>query len=142
MAEHNDTGRWGERKAAEYLERKGYRILWKDWRDGHRDIDIVAVDADQLVVVEVKTRRSGSFMPPELAVDARKMRNLAIAATKFAAMYRIDSTNRLLRDYRGEEGRLMTVAVADYQTAGRGQGRSTWESAPGQNLLFSVKVGP
>ena len=74
MAEHNDTGRWGERKAAEYLERKGYRILWKDWRDGHRDIDIVAVDADQLVVVEVKTRRSGSFMPPELAVDARKMR--------------------------------------------------------------------
>ena len=90
MAEHNDTGRWGERKAAEYLERKGYRILWKDWREGHRDIDIVAVDADQLVVVEVKTRRSGSFMPPELAVDARKMRNLAIAATKFAAMYRID----------------------------------------------------
>ncbi len=53
-----------------------------------------------------------------------------------------DSTNRLLRDYRGEEGRLMTVAVADYQTAGRGQGGNTWESARGQNLLFSVKVGP
>ena len=53
-----------------------------------------------------------------------------------------DSTNRFLREYRGEEGRLMTVAVADYQTAGRGQGRNTWESAPGQNLLFSVKVDP
>ena len=51
MAEHNERGRWGEQKAAEYLEHKGYRILWRDWRDGHRDIDIVAVDADQLVIV-------------------------------------------------------------------------------------------
>lgn len=53
-----------------------------------------------------------------------------------------DSTNRLLRDYCGEEGRLMTVAVADYQTVGRGQGGNTWESAPGENLLFSVKARP
>ena len=65
MAEHNDTGRWGERKAAEYLERNGYRILWRDWRDGHRDLDIVAV-------------------------DARKMRSLAIAAAKFASTYGIE----------------------------------------------------
>lgn len=53
-----------------------------------------------------------------------------------------DSTNRFLREYRGEEGALMTFAVAGYQTAGRGQGRNTWESAPGENLLFSVKVRP
>ena len=90
MAEHNDTGRWGERKAAEYLERKGYRILWRDWRDGHRDIDIVAVDADQLVVVEVKTRRNADYMPPELAVDERKMRSLAVAAAKFVRTYGIE----------------------------------------------------
>ena len=48
-----------------------------------------------------------------------------------------DSTNRFLREYTGEEGSLMTVVTADYQTAGRGQGRNSWESAPGQNLLFS-----
>ena len=53
-----------------------------------------------------------------------------------------DSTNRFLREYTGAEGSLMTVVTADYQTAGRGQGRNTWESAPGQNLLFSVKVRP
>lgn len=53
-----------------------------------------------------------------------------------------DSTNRFLREYTGEEGSLMTVVTADYQTAGRGQGRNSWESAPGQNLLFSVKVRP
>ena len=90
MAEHNDTGRWGEQKAAEYLERKGYRILWRDWRDGHRDLDIVAVDAAQLVVVEVKTRRNSDYMQPELAVDARKMRSLAVAAAKFVRTYGIE----------------------------------------------------
>lgn len=53
-----------------------------------------------------------------------------------------DSTNRFLRDYRGEEGRVMTIVTADNQTAGRGQGRNTWESEPGRNLLFSVKTYP
>lgn len=90
MAEHNDRGRWGEQKAAEYLERSGFRILHRDWRDGHRDLDIVAVDADQLVVVEVKTREKADVMAPELAVDLRKMRNLSIAAAKYVALYRIE----------------------------------------------------
>ena len=90
MAEHNDRGRWGEQKAAEYLEQGGFRILSRDWRDGHRDLDIVAIDADQLVVVEVKTRNSDDVMAPELAVDARKMRNLAAAAAKYVSVYGIE----------------------------------------------------
>lgn len=90
MAEHNDIGRWGEQRAAEYLERKGFRILWRDWRDGHRDLDIVAVDADNLVIVEVKTRRNSDFMAPEQAVNARKIRSLSLAAAKFVGAYGID----------------------------------------------------
>lgn len=90
MAEHNDRGHWGEQKAAEYLENKGYRILWRDWRDGHRDLDIVAIDADTLVVVEVKTRRSGDVMAPELAVTPKKMRNIVVAADRFAKAYGIE----------------------------------------------------
>lgn len=89
MAEHNDKGRWGEQKAAEYLEQNGYRIMWRDWRDGHRDLDIVAVDADQLVIVEVKTRRNADLMEPEQAVDARKIRNIALAAAKLVSTYDI-----------------------------------------------------
>lgn len=53
-----------------------------------------------------------------------------------------DSTNRMLREYAGEEGRLMTVATAAYQTAGRGQGSNTWESERGANLLVSVRLHP
>lgn len=53
-----------------------------------------------------------------------------------------DSTNRYLRDYRGEEGSVMTVVTADFQTAGRGQGTNRWESEAGKNLMFSVKTRP
>ena len=53
-----------------------------------------------------------------------------------------DSTNRFLREYKGEEGRRMTVAVAAYQTNGRGQGNNSWESERGKNLTFSVKTSP
>lgn len=49
-----------------------------------------------------------------------------------------DSTNRFLCEYTGEEGRFLTVATADYQTAGCGQGSNTWESERGKNLLFSM----
>lgn len=50
-----------------------------------------------------------------------------------------DSTNRWLRE-RGGEGDM--VVVADYQTAGKGQGTSSWESERGKNLLFSVLYHP
>ncbi len=53
-----------------------------------------------------------------------------------------DSTNSFLREYRGDEGRRMTVAVAKYQTSGRGQGTNSWESERGKNLTFSVKTRP
>lgn len=50
-----------------------------------------------------------------------------------------DSTNRWLRE-RGGEGDM--VVVADYQTAGKGQGTNSWESERGKNLLFSVLCHP
>lgn len=90
MAEHNDKGHWGELKAAEYLERKGFRILWRNWRDGHRDLDIVGIDADNFVIVEVKTRRNNDYIEPEQAVDVRKIRNISLAASKLVKMYNID----------------------------------------------------
>lgn len=53
-----------------------------------------------------------------------------------------DSTIRWMRGYRGEEGSLMTVVAAEYQSAGRGQGSNRWESEAGCNLLFSIRVRP
>lgn len=54
----------------------------------------------------------------------------------------VTSTNDYLRHYRPAEERRLTLATAEHQTAGRGSGRNRWESAPGQNLLFSLLVRP
>ena len=85
MARHNDLGKAGEDFAASYLEHAGYGIIERDWRQGSRDIDIVArtEDGTTVVFVEVKTRSSDTIVRPEDAVDARKIRNLGRAADAY-----------------------------------------------------------
>ena len=41
MAEHNDFGVWGEDMAQQYMVEQGYSLLHRDWRCGHRDLDLV-----------------------------------------------------------------------------------------------------
>lgn len=95
MAEHNELGHWGEAQAAKYLQSKGYRIVACNWRAGHIDIDIVAMDDDELVVVEVKTRRDNLFMEPEYAVDWRKRRSLCKAANMFVKKHCVNMPVRM-----------------------------------------------
>lgn len=83
MAAHNELGQWGEMVAEDYLERKGYRIVERDWKSGHRDIDIIAQDGDELVFVEVKTRQTADFGNPWEAVDHRKIRNIKAAINHY-----------------------------------------------------------
>lgn len=85
MARHNELGKAGEDFAASYLEHAGYGIIERDWRQGSRDIDIVArtEDGTMVVFVEVKTRSSDAIVRPEDAVDARKIRNLGRAADAY-----------------------------------------------------------
>ncbi len=54
------------------LEKKGYKILETNWRHDKDEIDIVAMDGDELVIVEVKTRSTDYFGNPEDAVDFQK----------------------------------------------------------------------
>ena len=86
MAEHNVLGKDGEAAALAYLEGKGYRILHTNWRVGSYELDIVAQTADELVVIEVKTRSAGSITNPEDAVTNQKIRHI-IAATDFYIKY-------------------------------------------------------
>jgi putative endonuclease len=83
MASHNELGKWGEDVAAEYLERQGYTIIERDWKSGHRDLDIIALDGDTIVFVEVKTRSNRMFTDPEMAVDYQKIRHLQQAANHY-----------------------------------------------------------
>lgn len=85
MAQHNELGKWGEEQAAAFLKDKGYTICDRNWRDGHRDLDIVALNEDQttMVFVEVKTRTSAELQEPETAVDKKKIRSIAYAAHRY-----------------------------------------------------------
>ncbi len=83
MAAHNELGIWGENVATDYLRGKGYTILERDWKSGHRDIDIIAQDGNIVVFVEVKTRRNQLFGEPEEAIDYMKLRNLRAAINHY-----------------------------------------------------------
>ena len=65
-----------------------------------------------------------------------------VSTTKIVRLDSVESTNGYLRTYKPEENEPMTVVMADYQTAGRGQGTNKWESEAGKNLLFSVLLHP
>ncbi|MFV0373051.1 YraN family protein [Microbacterium sp.] len=76
MAAKDERGRAGEKRAAEHLCAAGYTILDRNWRCAHGEVDIVAARDTDLVVVEVKTRRTGRFGHPFDAVDSGKRARL------------------------------------------------------------------
>lgn len=72
MAKHIDLGKKGELLARKYLEEKGYAVIETNWRHEKDEIDIIAKENDELVIVEVKTRSTDYFGDPEDAVGPAK----------------------------------------------------------------------
>ena len=76
-------GERGERIAARYLKRLGYKIIAQRHRDSLGELDLVAVDGRTVVFVEVKTRRSDMAGHPADAVDEEKQRRLTRLAVSY-----------------------------------------------------------
>ena len=76
-------GMLGEQMATRYLEDKGYVILDRNYRKGHQEVDIIALDHDELVIAEVKTRSNNAWFNPEDAVDHQKRLNLIRVANNY-----------------------------------------------------------
>ena len=88
-------GELGERIAERWLLRRGWRVVQRRFRSGHRDIDLV-VERDGIVAfVEVKARKGAEFGGPVQAVDHRKRRQL-----ERSAMVWIDRHGRGAESYR------------------------------------------
>ncbi len=83
MASHLDTGRLGEEVAYRYLMDKGIAILERNWRYGHKEIDIIAQEGNELLIVEVKVRRASSFGRAVEAVDLPKQAHLIKAGNAY-----------------------------------------------------------
>ena len=73
-------GQAGEELATAYLEKAGYKILIRNYRQKCGEIDIIAEDRGTLVFVEVKTRKSTSFGIPFAAVTEKKQRQIGRVA--------------------------------------------------------------
>ncbi|WP_128547137.1 YraN family protein [Larkinella soli] len=83
MAQHNETGKEGEAIAGRFLENKGYRILERNFRYGHTEIDLIAQKEKLLLFVEVKTRSGNRFGHPEEFVSSAKVRLVMRAAEHY-----------------------------------------------------------
>ena len=81
-------GQLGEDIAVRYLEQEGYEVIARNWRDGHREIDIICRLGPDLIFVEVKTRRGRTFGMPEESISKSKKRAVMGAAVVFMAHHR------------------------------------------------------
>lgn len=78
-----DLGRKGEDIACEYLLKKGFQIKERNWRYKNAEIDIIAMDGKELVIVEVKTRSAVIYEEPRDSITNQKIRFLVNAAEEY-----------------------------------------------------------
>lgn len=76
-------GKRGENAVADFLKRKGYRVVNRRWRTNRGEIDLVCLDDGEVVFVEVKTRRSKRFGPPESSITKEKFTNMIACAEAY-----------------------------------------------------------
>jgi putative endonuclease len=87
MADHNDFGAAAETAAAHLLESAGWTIVHRNWRFRHKELDLVARKGGTVAFVEVRARRPGTHGHPLETISARKRRDLAAAASAWAARH-------------------------------------------------------
>ena len=80
---HLEFGAVGERLAAEHIESLGWRIIGRNVRVGRGELDITAIDGDELVIVEVRTRRIGKISPSETTVGPKKLKSILKCARTY-----------------------------------------------------------
>lgn len=87
-------GRWGESQAADYLRKKGYRIVASGFRTRMGEIDLIAENRRFLVFAEVKTRKNADFAEAREFVDHRKRQRIIAAAKLYLADRETDKQPR------------------------------------------------
>lgn len=106
-------GLLGEQAAAEYLWRRGYRILKRNYRCPAGEIDIIAEERGVLAFVEVKTRSPRAYAPPADAVDEEKRDRIRAAARYYLGSYREPSPRRfdVVSVLLDESDRVVSIEV-------------------------------
>jgi len=87
-----DTGKQGEKIAAAFLKKNGYRIIETNFRCVAGEIDIIAWEKGEIVFVEVKTRKSAELGYPEQAVGINKQKKMSQLALRYLQKKNITDT--------------------------------------------------
>ncbi len=85
----------GEKLAGKFLKKRGYKILKRNYAGKSGEIDIIAYDNGTISFVEVKTRQSENYGPPELAVTREKRKRIIRTSLSYLAINHIEDI-----DYR------------------------------------------
>ncbi len=83
MVSQRETGDLAEGIAEQYLSNLGYSILDRNWYSGHLELDIIARDGDELVIVEVKSRNGIRYEHPSEAITTTKIKRIVEAADAY-----------------------------------------------------------
>lgn len=115
MAEHNDFGNLAEDLAVEYLEKKNYRIIARNFRYQKAEIDIVAEFDDLIVVTEVKARSYNTLIEPQEAVTKKKIKSIVMCTDFFMQDRTIDQEVRfdIITVLPDEKGVLQLTHIQD-----------------------------
>ena len=114
--ENKELGKKGEEIALRFLKKKGYRIIERNYVCKMGEMDIIAKEKDTLVFIEVKTRASTEFGPPQLAVHSSKQRQLSKVALYYLKEKRLEDAKArfdvvaILLGQKGEEVELIRDA--------------------------------
>lgn len=97
-------GAAGEKLACRYLERNGYKILERGYKNPFGEVDIIAAREGTVAFIEVKTRLSESYGAPSEAVDRRRQSKYIQAAEYYFCGRQIEVTVRfdIIEILRGE----------------------------------------
>lgn len=84
-------GAWGERIAAEYLERQGWSVLARNYRWSRREIDLIARQGCTIAFIEVKTRADESFAHPFESLGLVQRRRIAEVAAAWVREHGVET---------------------------------------------------
>lgn len=86
-------GKNGEEIAREYLTKQGLTVIQNNYHTRYGEIDLIAKDQDEIVFIEVKTRRSQSHGQPQEAVNYSKQKNLILTARLYLKQFNLEESD-------------------------------------------------
>ncbi|SHI71960.1 putative endonuclease [Dethiosulfatibacter aminovorans DSM 17477] len=104
---NREVGSWGEAEVVDYLKKKGYLIVEKNYRTRYSEIDIIAKTGNTICFIEVKSRKTSKYGLPREAVNRKKQNQIikgAMTYIKYRKLttfsYRFDVVEVFLNDGR------------------------------------------